>query len=685
MEQYSDLNVKGKITQKATQGTNPDDIVKYPTLTGRVPATLPTPSAGTAGQAVIINANGDGYTTGEAGKVDDVQINGTTIVLSKIANIPKAASNTLGVVRIGTNISIDSDGIISTPSVSATDSGSGNLVTGVSASGHALTVTKGIGYTTTADPSKIVQRKSDGQITVPSTPSADTDAASKAFVNSSVGTNTATFRGTYNAVSDLSNSQAQVDMWEDPPSYMGITGYSEFTSVDQYVGYYVNTTNTPHVLVTSANKSTLGIVPGTTKAYNNTAVESTVAGQIATKLSSLTPSVTPENNDYVFVSVDQTPVGDLGEDWYWRFKYSDPNNDHTGSWGYEYTLNNSSFTQAQWDAVNSGITADKVNKLDGIEAGAEVNVQADWNQTTDTADDYIKNKPTIGSANFKVQGQGTDASTFSANATSAVTLNIKQGGATTVTAGTNEITISSTDQSVTASSNHYTPSTASGQDKTASASGATAAWSIDVVKGVTLNTDGKGHVTGLSVTSGKIPAQPTVPDITVATSGDGNAVTAIEVDSTDKHKLNVTKGTTFLTSHQTIKQDGITGATINRYGVCDTAATTSAKTVSITSGTFPTLDANANGTRISVKFTYANTTPSPTLNVNSKGAKNIYYQGSRIGTGIPKTLLRGICDFIYDNDSGWHLVGNNNDSVYQSLLSSDAYRIYLRAWPYYAY
>ena len=75
-----------------------------------------------------------------------------------------------------------------------------------------------------------------------------------------------------------------------------------------------------------------------------------------------------------------------------------------------------------------------------------------------------------------------------------------------------------TDVSVTASANHYTPATVSGQDKTASASGATAAWSIDVVKGVTLNTDGKGHVTGLSVTSGKIPANPNT-DTTYTLSG----------------------------------------------------------------------------------------------------------------------------------------------------------------------
>lgn len=34
-------------------------------------------------------------------------------------------------------------------------------------------------------------------------------------------------------------------------------------------------------------------------------------------------------------------------------------------------------------------------KLDGIAAGAEVNVQSDWNQADNTADDYIKNKPDL--------------------------------------------------------------------------------------------------------------------------------------------------------------------------------------------------------------------------------------------------------------------------------------------------
>ena len=46
-------------------------------------------------------------------------------------------------------------------------------------------------------------------------------------------------------------------------------------------------------------------------------------------------------------------------------------------------------------STNDFTTAEK-NKLAGVEAGAEVNVQADWNQSNPDADDFIKNKPSIG-------------------------------------------------------------------------------------------------------------------------------------------------------------------------------------------------------------------------------------------------------------------------------------------------
>lgn len=38
-------------------------------------------------------------------------------------------------------------------------------------------------------------------------------------------------------------------------------------------------------------------------------------------------------------------------------------------------------------------TTEEKTKLNGIESGAQVNVQSDWNQTDESADDFIKNKP----------------------------------------------------------------------------------------------------------------------------------------------------------------------------------------------------------------------------------------------------------------------------------------------------
>ena len=86
--------------------------------------------------------------------------------------------------------------------------------------------------------------------------------------------------------------------------------------------------------------------------------------------------------------------------------------------------------------------------------------------------------------------------------------------------------------------------------------------------------------------------------------------------------------------------DGVSfdgSSNITHYGSCSTAAATAAKTVSVGSGTV-TLEA---GLRVTVKFTYANTAGTPTLNVNSKGAKNIYHKGSQITTGSNKALLAG--------------------------------------------
>ena len=111
------------------------------------------------------------------------------------------------------------------------------------------------------------------------------------FVNSSIATNTADFKGTYDAVSDL--------------------GLTE--------------TATQAQVIAALNAKTTWKVGGN-----------------------------PTNNDYCFVQFDLS-VDPGNIDRYDRYKFSGTYGSG-GSWGYEYTLNNSSFTQAQWDTINALIT-----------------------------------------------------------------------------------------------------------------------------------------------------------------------------------------------------------------------------------------------------------------------------------------------------------------------------------------
>lgn len=82
------------------------------------------------------------------------------------------------------------------------------------------------------------------------------------------------------------------------------------------------------------------------------------------------------------------------------------------------------------------------------------------------------------------------------------------------------------------------------------------------------------------------------------------------------------------------------------YGTCSTAAATVAKTVSLSSYSLTT------GGVVAVKFT--NSVPAnATLNVNSKGAKAIYYKGAKITAGIIDA--GDLATFIY-NGSYYHLI-----------------------------
>ena len=80
-------------------------------------------------------------------------------------------------------------------------------------------------------------------------------------------------------------------------------------------------------------------------------------------------------------------------------------------------------------STNDYTTTEK-NKLAGIAAGAEVNVQSDWNQSDSSADDYVKNKPTIPTVNNSTisftQG-GVSKGSFTLNQSSGATIALDAG------------------------------------------------------------------------------------------------------------------------------------------------------------------------------------------------------------------------------------------------------------------
>lgn len=90
-----------------------------------------------------------------------------------------------------------------------------------------------------------------------------------------------------------------------------------------------------------------------------------------------------------------------------------------------------------------------------------------------------------------------------------------------------------------------------------------------------------------------------------------------------------------------------TNATLGQgYGTCATAAATTAKAVTLSNYTLIT------GGIVAVKFTY-DVPASATLNINSKGAKAIYYKGAAITADVIKA--GDVATFIY-NGSQYHLL-----------------------------
>ena len=102
-------------------------------------------------------------------------------------------------------------------------------------------------------------------------------------------------------------------------------------------------------------------------------------------------------------------------------------------------------------------------------------------------------------------------------------------------------------------------------------------------------------------------------------------------------------------------------ANITHYGTCSTEADTAAKVVSVTSFTLAT------GAVVYVRFTITNTASSPTLNVNSTGAKAIRYRNAAISAGY-LAANRTYC-FVYDG-TYYQLVGDIDTNTKYTAASA---------------
>ena len=195
-----------------------------------------------------------------------------------------------------------------------------------------------------------------------------------------------------------------------------------------------------------------------------------------------------------------------------------------------------------------------------------------------------------------------------------------------------------TDDSVTAVGNHYAPTEDSTATLSADASGGSAAtWnSTQLVTGVDIKRDAKGHVTGVAVDSIKLPSNP-----------------------------NTNNRRAF-------------------YGTCSTAAATAAKVVTLSNTDGWEL---VEGTIVGIKFTNSNTADNVSFNVNNTGAKEIYYNNAVYtghSTGITGYANRTIF-YMYDG-TYWvflsqAIVDSNTDTkVRQTLNTGNTNRPLLMAY-----
>lgn len=174
------------------------------------------------------------------------------------------------------------------------------------------------------------------------------------------------------------------------------------------------------------------------------------------------------------------------------------------------------------------------------------------------------------------------------------------------------------------------------------ASEASSAATNAVSQATAASTAASGANAAIQRMNDKLKEMETAGPVLQSEKGSTNGVAAL--DSSGKVPVSQIPDTITaakLASAKTIDGMNFDGsANINHFCICSTAAATVTKTASLSGFKLGT------GARVTVKFTYGCTAANPTLNINSTGAKAIYYKGAAVPAGyiVPNMFV----EMMYD-------------------------------------
>ena len=196
------------------------------------------------------------------------------------------------------------------------------------------------------------------------------------------------FSGSYNDLTDKPTIPTSVSQLTNDAGYITSSALNGYATEDYVTAATSDMATKTWVgeqnYLTSADISGKQDVTGMT-AYTTTATTSTLSGTVTAHTADTTIHVTASDKSK-WNNVDN------------KLNTSDFN---TYSGAVDTAISNKVDKVSGKDLSSNDFTDTLKTKLDNIASGAEVNVQADWAETATTADSYIKNKPTLGTAAAK--------------------------------------------------------------------------------------------------------------------------------------------------------------------------------------------------------------------------------------------------------------------------------------------